>query len=111
MTHDDFNELLESRLEKMRTTLKRKAGEYASDADRLHNFHTAALCVRKGAAEVCNGFALKHWVSIRDMLDGHIQALTSLGLYRTNDESVDEKLGDAINYLVLLEALLKEPAA
>jgi hypothetical protein len=110
VTAAEFDKLLATRLDKTRATLATKAGEYATDGDRLHNFHTAALCVRRGAAEVCNGFALKHWVSIRDMLDAHIEAVTNLGRYRSADDRVDEKIGDAICYLVLLEALLKEPS-
>jgi hypothetical protein len=45
---------------------------------------------------------VKHLVSVLDIVDDHAKGdKRRIGL-------VDEKLGDAVNYLVLLEALLKE---
>ena len=99
MSHDDFNVLLERRLNLIRAVLARKAGEYATDADRLHNFKAAADITRETAAEAALGMWVKHVVSVVDIIKSG---------KRPSRELVDEKFGDAINYLVLLEALLVE---
>jgi len=42
---------------------------------------------------------VKHLVSVFDLIEGRIP---------TSQEMIDEKIGDMINYLILLEAVLKE---
>jgi hypothetical protein len=99
MTAEVFNKLLEDRWLKMRIVLRAKAGEYATDADRLHNFKTAGAEFGLAPEEVCKGYMLKHWMSLRDMIAGE-RPITK--------EMIDEKIGDAVCYLVLLEAILTE---
>lgn len=98
MTHEAFIALLEDRIGKMRQTLAKKATEYASGSDRLHNFKEAAAFLRCSHAKACLAFLTKHLVSIVDVVEQG----------GTDASMIDEKVGDAINYLVLLEALLKE---
>lgn len=101
MTGDDFNTLLERRLTRTRETLATKAGEYAMDTDRLHNFKRAAEMRGKGETprEALLGMLIKHLVSVFDMVDGD----------REYPEGVwDEKVGDSINYFILLEAIVAE---
>lgn len=101
MTTEQFNEILADRLAKIESVLGSKAKEYASDTDRLHNFKEAALMRGETPTISLLGMLVKHWVSVQDMV--------RLGLnVRINPAMIDEKIGDAINYLVLLEALLKE---
>lgn len=95
----DFDLLLNHRLERIVSTLASKAGEYASNDDRLHNFKRAAELRDKDPKDVLLGMLVKHWVSIEDLVNTENQYLM---------ETVDEKIGDAINYLILLEAHLKE---
>lgn len=104
MTHETFNALLAARVEKIRAVLARKCEEYATSDDRLHNFKKSAELGgdRESPAEVCLGFMLKHLTSICDLV-----ALEKRGATVTV-ERWDEKIGDAINYLILLEALVKE---
>jgi len=95
MTPQDFDKLVERRIESIRTVLKSKANEYSILGDRLHNFNRASdmLGVTKEKALV--GMWTKHVVSILDIVDsGATPAKVML----------DEKIGDAINYLILLEA-------
>ena len=102
MTAEQFDVILDNRLEATRATLGTKAVEYASAKDRLHNFKRAAGLTGESPAQVCVGFLVKHLVSVLDIVDDHAKGdKRRIGL-------VDEKLGDAVNYLVLLEALLKE---
>lgn len=101
MTHAVFNTLLRFRIEKIRATLSSKGKEYASDADRLHNFKAdvGGLEENETPAQVLWGYLRKHLQSVYDIVSST----------RTPDAAViDEKVGDAINYLILLEAVLLE---
>lgn len=100
MTHDQFDALLERRIDRMRATLASKAGEYAAGGDRLHNFNRASVLRGKPAPSVLLGLLIKHWVSLEDLVDGLKHGPLS-------EAVIDEKVGDAVNYLVLLEAVLK----
>lgn len=99
MTVKEFDSLLGDRLYQIHKVLGIKANEYATNEDRLHNFKTAASEFGDTPEEVCKGYMLKHWMSIRDMI---------VGERPVTKEMIDEKIGDAINYLILLEALLTE---
>lgn len=98
----EFDRLLEARIDKMRATLTAKAGEYATDGDRLHNFKRAAGILGVTPAQACLGMLAKHWVSVVDLVDRD-----AAGEYVT-PAMIDEKIGDATNYLPLLEALILE---
>ena len=97
-----FDTILNERLDKIKNTLISKGTEYASNADRLHNFKRAARFMGKTPEAACWGFAMKHLTSIADMID-QIDAGTC-----PSQAVVDEKLGDAINYIILLETIVKE---
>lgn len=102
MTATEFQAILDSRLDKIRAVLASKAGEYATDKDRLHNFKRSAGLMGRSRFEVCAAFMTKHLTSIFDMVDER-----SRGVH-VPPERVDEKIGDAVNYLILLEALFLE---
>ncbi len=99
MKASEFNKILNARCKKMKSILTTKADEYASSTDRLHNFKAAGRMSNTTPEAALKGMAAKHAVSVQDMID-HPEAIT-LGL-------IDEKIGDCINYLVLLEALMLE---
>ena len=101
MKTERFNEILNSRLEKIRATLERKATEYVQNDDRLYNFRRAARISDKHPAEALWGMAMKHLVSVIDLVEGSPETIP-------DDDFIDEKIGDLINYLILLEAILKE---
>lgn len=103
MTEKMFDCLLEERISKIRSVLKAKGREYSTAADCLHNFKRAAQCTGETPAEVCVGFFVKHLVSILDLVDA-----LARGQAGPAREYVEEKIGDAINYLIILEAILKE---
>ena len=105
MLAKDFDELVEQRVQKIKEILQTKATEYASGGDRLHNFKRAAIVGEITAAVALKGMLLKHLVSVFDMIDKYDSAAgTQFSL-----DLINEKLGDLINYSILLEALLKEP--
>lgn len=79
-----------------------KSAEYSTDSDKLHNFKRAALDSKQSPEKVILGFLLKHRISVLDMVDN-----LDKGILPT-EALVDEKIGDYINYLILLEASIKE---
>ena len=102
MTQEEFNVVLKSRFEKCESVLGIKAGEYARNNDRLSNFKSAAALMKTTPAKACLWFFLKHLVSISDMVN-------DLDLDMPNPPQVwNEKIGDAINYLILLEGIIYE---
>jgi len=103
MTSKRFNEILEQRIALMRSVLAAKKKEYATDDDRLRNFNRAAMiqCISPESALI--GMWCKHLVSILEIVDNMDDgiALAPLAL-------IQEKIGDAVNYLVLLESMLTD---
>ena len=96
----DFDEVVSNRLESIKNTLLIKAKEYAKgDEDRLHNFNRGAQITGQSREKVLQGFMLKHLVSVFDMIDDPSKA---------TEYMIEEKVGDAINYLILLEASFKD---
>jgi hypothetical protein len=103
MEHAKFQELLERRIALTLKVLGRKADEYSFRGDRLSNFKDAAAFQNTTPEEALLGMWTKHLVSIKDIIK-HPE------IERTK-EVIDEKITDAINYLILLEAILKEKDA
>lgn len=93
-----FDRLFEEQIERSRKVLCAKAKEYAT-ADRLHNFKVAAALQGTTNAQALAGMMAKHTVSVYDMAE-------SGKLYPI--ELWEEKITDHINYLLLLNALVRE---
>jgi len=99
MNPQDFNLLVDSIYKASSKVLQTKAAEYSSDYDRLGNFKTAAALQKCTPEKALAGMMAKHIVSIYDMIDYN---------YAGPLEIWDEKILDAINYLILLRALIAE---
>jgi len=102
MTNTDFEQAFEARVDLCRRVLISKNVEYARGSDKLHNFKEAACIEGVSPEQALRGMLLKHWQSLRDLcndLDRDIIHPISLW---------DEKIGDSLNYLFLLDALVKE---
>ena len=99
MTPERFDRIVNDRLAKIKTVLTSKSKEYASDSDRLYNFKAGARIDGETSEECLWGYFKKHLVSVMDLVDGK-RELT--------DSAIDEKIGDCINYLILLEAVFLE---
>lgn len=102
MTTEKFEKLVQERCDKIKNVLTEKAKEYATDKDRLHNFNRGAEIMHEAREKVIHAFMMKHFISYLDMIDG-----VALGKKYSN-EYVDEKLGDIINYFILIEASIKD---
>lgn len=116
MNIEMFSKLLEYRIELMRSVLAAKSAEYSTQADKLHNFKRAGQMLQCTPEKALIGMWTKHIISILDIVDkievinqeaGLVFNVKPEGLGIT-EAMIEEKLGDAINYLILLEALLKE---
>jgi hypothetical protein len=99
MHNNQFQQVLDVQVEQTKNTLAGKAEEYASDNDRLSNFKRAAHLNHTTQAEAVTGMMAKHTVSVYDMVEDK-KAFTAA--------EWDEKIGDHINYLILLKAVLIE---
>lgn len=99
MDNDTFTLLVDKQLNHCAQTLVKKGEEYASDVDRLHNFKVAARINGTTPEKALWGMYTKHLVSVMDLVEypGH-----------ATEKLMFEKIGDSINYMVLLKALLVE---
>ena len=79
-----------------------KSEEYASDAERLHNFFAAAGMMGCDPKEALAGMMAKHTISIYDMCRSGLQYPMELW---------EEKITDHINYLFLLKAVVEDEQA
>jgi hypothetical protein len=102
MTTDEFNKVVDERIQKIKDTLLAKGKEYSTDDNKMHNFDRGAKISGKKREIVLWGFALKHYISFMDILDN-----IERSKYPTK-EVIDEKIGDLINYLILCEASIKD---
>ena len=93
----DFNDIVENRCSQIKAVLQKKAGEYARESNRFHNFDKAAVRLQTTPEKALRGMMEKHAVSVDDMIENPENVTI---------EIINEKIGDNINYLILLEGLL-----
>lgn len=105
MDSQKFNNLVEHRFEVCRELLGVKNAEYARGGDKLYNFKVAADFDRdrnETPERSLYGMAKKHLVSIKTIIDDLDSGIV------VTPQKASEKISDAINYFILLEALLEE---
>ena len=102
MTETQFDALVLQRCINVKETLVEKGKEYRRNNDPLHNFRVAAREQNTTEEKALWGFAAKHYVSFLDILNDIEQGRLP------EQEVVNEKIGDLINYLILCEASIKE---
>ena len=98
MTATEFERIFEEQVERSRIVLVNKAGEYATE-DRLHNFKVAAALEGKTPEQALAGMMAKHTVSVYDMAESGLAYPIELW---------QEKITDHINYLFLLNAIVRD---
>jgi hypothetical protein len=104
MKSEKFNKVIEDALESSKTVLIKKSAEYANEDNKLHNFDKAARITGKTREECLWGMALKHLVSVTDIIDD----MSKDPKYIPSRDLVMEKFGDLRNYLLLLEACIED---
>lgn len=100
MNKNTFERVVEDTLGMAQKVLTRKSGEYSSSDDKLHNFDKAKDLMRCKTKEFALwGMFAKHLVSVTDM----VERFEKTGELPTSN-MIDEKIGDSINYFILLKA-------
>jgi hypothetical protein len=98
MKRNRFNEIVDQTLEQVTEVLIEKSIEYSRNDNPFHNFDVGARKTGLIREKVLDGMALKHDISIDDMVndieDGKLPSY----------DTINEKFGDAINYLILKKA-------
>lgn len=99
MNNDEFQIYIKDILQRVEDNLVQKADrDYATDEDRLYNFHSAAPIL--GSAEkACLAYATKHFLSISKLVNEGGEVSRELAL---------EKVGDMATYMVIMYALMME---
>ena len=104
MNKETFDKLVNERIRKNLETLGVKGEGYARGGDRLIQFKEVAMRNHETPEKSLHGMAEKHNVTIQfaiqDINNGDTDFITQ--------KWIDDKIGDAINYLLMLEGLLVE---
>jgi len=87
----------------MKEKLGTKRDEYASDVSVFSNFDAAQRIRNRTREAIAFDYALKHLVSIIDIIDSVENKTKSF-----SDELILEKFTDFANYLVLIYAMMQE---
>jgi hypothetical protein len=96
MTTQEFSDYLTRRLKRIADTLDNKHQEYADRDNNFSNFQKGAEILKCSKEEVMLMYATKHLVSVIEITQG--KAATKA--------QIEEKFGDLVNYLILIEASL-----
>ena len=100
MNKTEFNKLVDKRKELIESVLQKKGAEYAADANVFHNFEEGAkMSFHSNREMVAWEYMIKHLQSIKDMISNNTPY---------SEHVIREKFGDAINYLILMEAMMLE---
>jgi len=103
MNQKDFDAVVQEVINDIVQVLTIKGKEYTSDLDRLRNFKDAANFLGYSDEEALLGFVTKHIIALKDFI--HLDAAGDDSITK---EQWNEKIGDIINYMILLKALLRE---
>ena len=99
MKRDRFKHfIVGERIKQINRVLNSKADEYATDGSAFYNFERAGQVNSESPKKALWGMATKHLVSVIDMVESDEYF---------DEDYIDEKIGDLINYLILLEGILK----
>ena len=99
MTEENFNKVVEDTLDSIKETMLVKSKEYRRNNNPFHNFETGASKSGRTREQVLDGFLLKHEISIADMTNDLDKGILP------KIETVNEKFGDNIIYLLLKKAM------
>jgi len=106
MRREDFNILLKERVNDIEHKLASKRDEYATGEDVFSAFKKATgLSFHDCPEQLAWEYMTKHMQSIKDMIE-HV-SIDGYNGYPDKD-TLREKFGDAINYLLLIELMMVE---
>ncbi len=97
ITEDEFKKFFYNRFEKCSETLIKKSEEYSSEEDKMRNFNVSARMLGIEPEQVAFLYMMKHFESVYEIV---------MNQKKVTREIWDEKIGDLINYLFLIDAIL-----
>ena len=103
MKKAEFENIVKKRVYLINEVLGKKNTEYATEEDCFHNFKAAGRKEGISPVAALKGMLLKHVISVDDLMKLYEEKPSKL-----KEKVIEEKLGDYINYLILLEGLLLE---
>ena len=100
MTKEEFDNFLSTVFNRTIKMFNIKRNEYACDDDVFRSFRLGTgFSIHDEPSQVAYEYLCKHLESIRTMVKNSENIET---------EYIEEKIGDAMNYLVIIDGLLKE---
>ncbi len=102
MNMQEFEKVTIERVNECLKVMTSKSEQYSTETDKLHNFKVAGELQGCTPEKALGGMMSKHTVSIYDLIND-VETGKNIPL-----EMWDEKIGDHINYLLLLNALVRE---
>ena len=100
MTTEELNKVVQKRVDDLWETLSKKGAEYAP-VDRLANFKKAGAMKQESPEKALWGMVTKHIIALQDFIDDMDEDFRPYPFW-------NEKVGDIICYMVLLDALIQE---
>jgi hypothetical protein len=104
MSQEEFNQIVNQRLEATKSLLTNKGKEYIRNNDIFHNFNKAADMRGTSPLSALQGFLDKHIVSWLDI----VSDVENSDLSKITEKHIEEKIGDIVTYFVIAEALVKK---
>ena len=108
MNDNDLQVVIRNSFYRITHVLNRKGKEYAPGEDRLSNFKKAAHLQGLAPEQALFGMLAKHLVSLSEMVGALPNNDHPWPVNPHYEATWEEKLTDSINYLFLLEALVRE---
>ena len=99
MTGEEFDQVVELTCKNIVHSLNVKGKEYRRNGNVFHNFETAARKKNVSREFALDFMALKHEISIEDITKDLDEGILP------TEAMIEEKFGDAINYLVIKKAM------
>lgn len=102
--HRFVEEIVNRRIELIKDVLSKKNAEYAGDDNVFRAFVLAtAFSLHKTPQAIAWEFMVKHLQSIHQIISDY-ERVGKL----PDEDQLEEKVGDAINYLILIEGMFRE---
>ena len=98
MTENRFEQIVDETLNQIKETLIQKGREYRRNNNPFHNFEEGSKRSGLIREKVLDGMLLKHEISIADMTNDLEKSILP------KIETVEEKFGDNLIYLILKKA-------
>lgn len=104
-SHEQFDKLIASTVDTIRSLSSLKGAEYSGDVDRLANFRRNGEALGLPMETIWAVYAAKHW----DAVMQYVKDIQS-SRERTRLESISGRLDDLIVYAILFKAMIEERA-